>query len=132
MTDNRTTELTAMERFRAALEKRGIEFETNDDECAEGEERTTLFKANLGEGEFDIFVAAKDWYFDGKLTPWLDVEFHNTLTPEQAIDATLGSEREKRLEKLARSLYASYYDEWPDRAEEVYADRMKELGIEVG
>ena len=48
------------------------------------------------------------------------------------IAATLGSEREKRLEKLARSLYASYYDEWPDRAEEVYAERMKELGIEVG
>ena len=91
-----TTEQTAMGRFRAALEKRGIEFETNDDECAEGEERTTLFKANLGEGEFDIFVAAKDWYFDGKLTPWLDVEFHNALTPEQAIAATLGDEAPKK------------------------------------
>ena len=91
MTDNRTTEQTAMERFRAALEKRGVEFETDDDECAEGEERVTVFKANLGESDSDIYVTAKDWYFDGKLTPWLDVEFHNTLTPEQAIAATLGS-----------------------------------------
>jgi len=91
MTDNRTTEQTAMERFRAELEKRGIEFETDDDECAEGEERTTTFKANLGEGDSDIFVTAKDWYFDGKLMPWLEVEFHNVLTPEQAIAATLGS-----------------------------------------
>lgn len=96
MTDNRTTEQTAMERFRTALEERGIEFETDDDECAEGEERMTLFKANLGESEFDIFVTAKDWYFDGKLTPWLDVEFHNMLTPEQAIAATLGNTRAER------------------------------------
>jgi len=94
MTGNRTNEQTAMERFRALLEKRGVEFETNDDECAEGEERITVFKANLGESEFDIFVTAKDWYFDGKLTPWLDVEFHNTLTPEQAVVATLGCEQE--------------------------------------
>ena len=93
MSDNRPTAPTAMERFRTALEKRGIEFETNDDECAEGEERMTLFKANLGESEFDIFVTAKDWYFDGELTPWLDVEFHNALTPEQAIAATLGNSK---------------------------------------
>ena len=49
----------------------------------------------------------------------------------QAIAATLGSEREAKLERLARSLYADYHDEWPDRAEEIYAERMKELGIEV-
>lgn len=41
------------------------------------------------------------------------------------------SEREKRLEKLVRSLYADYYSECPDRAEEAYTERMKELGIEV-
>lgn len=93
---NRTNELTAMERFRAALEKCGIEFETSDDECAEGEERTTTFKANFGEDESDIFVTAKDWYFDGKLTPWLNVEFHSALTPEQAVAATLGDETPKK------------------------------------
>lgn len=50
---------------------------------------------------------------------------------EQAIAATLGSEREKALERLVRSLYADYHAEWPDRAEETYAERMKELGIGV-
>jgi hypothetical protein len=43
--------------------------------------------------------------------------------------ATLGSGREKALEKLARSLYADYRNEWPDRAEEAYAERMRELGL---
>lgn len=109
MTDNRTTELTAMERFRTALEKRGIEFETNDDECVEGEERMTVFKANLGESDSDIFVTAKDWYFDGKLTPWLDVEFHSALTPEQAIAATLGSDRLAFLEEKVK-LQGDYID----------------------
>lgn len=54
-------------------------------------------------------------------------------TEAEAIAAwnTRASEREAKLERLARSLYADYHDEWPDRAEEVYADRMKDLGIEV-
>jgi hypothetical protein len=88
MTDGRTTEQTAMEQFRMLLEKRGIEYETDDDECADGEERTTTFKASLGD---EIYVTAKEWYCGGELTPWLDVEFHNALTPEQAIAATLGN-----------------------------------------
>lgn len=97
MSDSRTTELLPMERFRAALEKRGIEYETDDDECAYGEPRCTVFKAHIGgDREMDIvIVGVKDWYFDGKLTPWLDVEFHNVLTPEQAIAATLGNERDE-------------------------------------
>lgn len=148
-TDNRMTEQTAMERFRAALEKRGIEFDTNDDECAEGEERTTVFKANLGESEFDIFVTAKDWYFDGELTPWLDVEFHNALTPDQAILVTLGEKpRDKTEEWLldacnqATNDYVAQLKElvqdWQALYEEPdYGDccrlrkRMQELGIEV-
>lgn len=35
------------------------------------------------------------------------------------------------LETLVSSLYADYYDEWPDRAEECYAERIAALGIEV-
>ena len=101
MTDNRTTELP-MEHFRAALEKRGIEYETNDDECAYGEPRCTVFKAHIGgDRETDIvIVGVKDWYFDGKLTPWLDVEFHNVLTPEQAIAVTLGRPKVKKVRGL--------------------------------
>jgi hypothetical protein len=54
----------------------------------------------------------------------------NTRTPEQAIAATLGSEREKALEKLVQDWQALY--EEPD-----YGDccslrkRMQALGIEV-
>lgn len=66
-------------------------------------------------------------YKDGTLCMTLQ----NFVTPEQAIAATLGSEREKALEELVRSLYADYYSEWPDRAEEAYAEWMKELGVGV-
>ena len=33
------------------------------------------------------------------------------------------------LEGLVKALYEAYHDEWPDRAEEEYAERMKELGV---
>lgn len=35
------------------------------------------------------------------------------------------------LEELVRGLYSSYHDEYPDRAEAVYEESLKELGIEV-
>ena len=109
ITDNRTTELLCK-----LLEERGIEW-SHGDAAYETEWSTPDGRhcsAMYWKPTFTVLVSG--------------------CTPEQAIAATLGSEREKRLEKLARSLYADYYDEWPDRAEEVYAERMKELGIEVG
>ena len=109
-TDNRTTEL------RKLLDERGVEYEKVDGWWTswETDGATSLpgvvYCEDLGDG--------------------LEIRWY-TITPEQAIAATLGSERESKLERLARSLYVDYHDEWPDRAEEVYAERMKELGIEV-
>ena len=54
------------------------------------------------------------------------------LTPEQAIAATLGSEREKALEELVRDLFDSgkYFN--PERyGINVLAKRARDLGIEV-
>jgi hypothetical protein len=76
------------------------------------------------------------------------------LTPEQAIAVTLGSEREKALESLARDMFAyidnccepdlsfgcvdpvdcAYYDkarDWCTKASSL-KQRMKTLGLEVG
>ena len=103
MTDNQTTEL-----LREGLTERGIEWRS-------GLEGVTW---------------VGDWCFveydNGKLTATCEP----VLTPEQAIAATLGSEREKALEKLVQDWQALY--EEPD-----YGDccrlrkRMQELGIEV-
>lgn len=103
MTGNRTTKL------RKLLTERGIEYETND-------------YMGVCETSWNGFTVMQ-------LTP--SAKLIMTVTPEQAIAVTLGSEREKAIEKMARSLYANYHDEWPDRAEEAYTERMKELGIEV-
>lgn len=52
------------------------------------------------------------------------------LTPEQAIAATLGSEREKALEELVQDWQVLYED--PDYGDCVrLRKRMQELGIEV-
>lgn len=113
-TDNLTTEL------RELLDERGVEYVIGYDQKGTSAVETTYFEHD---GKSVEFMA------------WVDIDHTKLtaydLTPEQAIAATLGSEREAKLERLVRSLYADYYDEWPDRAEEVYADRMKELGIEV-
>lgn len=74
MTDNRTTEL------RRLLTERGIEYETND-------------HMGVCETSWNGFTVMQ-------LTP--SAKLIMTVTPEQAIAATLGSEREKRLKKLVR------------------------------
>ncbi len=110
MSDNRTIELIRL------LEERGVKCEVID-----------FFgvKAVVWDGNVCRWVALPD---EGGLAVAV---YEDYLTPKQAIAATLGSEREKALEELVRSLYADYYNEWPDRAEEAYTERMKELGIEV-
>ena len=89
-------------------------------------------------GEIEIDESAEKEYYDGYSKHTVFAKKHDDgslefcerrYVPEDT--ATLGSEREKRLENLVRSLYADYHGEWPDRAEEAYVERMKELGIEV-
>lgn len=61
------------------------------------------------------------------------------LTPEQAIAATLGSEREERLEKLVLDMWFWGYEghmdsksqDWQMKHIDGVLDRMKELGIGV-
>ena len=126
MTDNRTTErVDHSPRVREAIDELMREKDATDSQ-------TTELRISEPLRGF-IRHQSNRAYIDGGQARWLtDIADKIDAKHEQAVAATLGSEREKRLEKLARSLYASYYDEWPDRAEEVYAERMKELGIEVG
>ena len=117
MTDNRTTELTATERICEQLEAAGVSF-VRSRLIIEG----TYWGVTWFVGETKFEFRENDKHADL-------IAFN--ATPEQTIAATLGSEREKALEELVRSLYADYYSEWPDRAEEAYAEWMKELGVGV-
>lgn len=124
MTDNQTTELTATERLRAMLNERGVDFKVHD---------------VLGN-------AAITW--QGDVCSWfaLDDEkglavavYRDYLTPEQAIAATLGSEREKALEELVRDMWFWGYEghmdsnsqDWQMKHIDGVLDRMKQLGIGV-
>lgn len=100
--------MNATEELRRMLDERGEPYTTNDDMGC----RETSWRG---------FTAYQ-------LTPDSKLIMHPT--PEQAIAATLGSEREKALEELVQDWQALY--EEPD-----YGDccrlmnRMRELGIEV-
>ena len=77
MTDNRTTEQTATERLRSLLDERGVEYETADGWWTSWDTAGAL--------DIGAVVYCED------LGSGLEIRWH-TITPEQAIAATLGSE----------------------------------------
>ena len=96
MTDNRTTA-----KLCKLLRERGIEYTTDDDERAYDEPVKTTWDFVLC--GLEMTVTATE-FVDVEGKTYLEMDFHHAFTPEQAIAATLGSEREKELEKLIRDL----------------------------
>ena len=114
MTDNRTTEL------REKLTERGVKWWPMHNN-GYYEDRDTEFVVN-GKKH-----TAHEWG-DG-------LAVYN-LTPEQAIVATLGNEREKELEELVRDAYwliarAIWSHESQEKFAADWTERMSVLGIEV-
>ena len=115
MTDNRTTELTATERLRALLDERGVKYETADGWWTSWD--------TDGASSIGAVVYCED------LGSGLEIRWH-TITPEQVIAATQGSEREKELEHLVKQLWYLVNH----RSGYGYAaalESIEELGIEV-
>ena len=109
MTDNRTTELLLK-----LLEERGLSYQTH------------YLHASWRVGQ-KLYGAVDN--LDGTLTV-------DNLTPEQAIAATLGSEREKELEELVRDAYwlivrAVWTHVSQDKFAADWTERVSVLGIEV-
>ena len=108
MTDNQTTEL------RRLLDERGVEYTTND---------------HMG-----VYETSWNGFTAGQLSP--NAKLIMVVTPELAIAATLGSEREKALEELVRDAYwliarAVWTHESQDKFAADWTERMSVLGIEV-
>ncbi len=109
MTDNRTTEL------RRLLDERGFGYKPT---------RFSMLQTTFTANGVEWIVTERE------ATGELFVEPRHGLTPEQAIAATLGSEREKALEELVQDWQALY--EYPDYGDCIrLRKRMQELGIEV-
>lgn len=111
MTDNRTTELCKL------LEERGVEYEESQD-CFR-----TRFRFNYCE-------ACGDYLNEIEVMGACITVSKSYLSPEQAIAATLGSERERRLELLVNQLWYLVNH----RSGYGYAaalEAIEELGIEV-
>lgn len=122
MTDSRTTELR-VKRLRELLDERGIEHYDHEN----GEPLRVLEKAEEPATSWRVDGASYCAVPDGKGTfdVWID-----HCMPEQAIAATLGSEREKVLEELVQDWQALY--EEPDYGDCIrLRKRMQALGIEV-
>ena len=116
MIDNRTTEL------REKLAERGVEFTTDDfDHLLTTNWWVDEIYAKYLEDTSESYVDEDD--------PILKLRIKR-VTPEQAIAATMGSEREKRLEKLVNQLWYLVNH----RSGYGYAaalEAIEELGIEV-
>jgi hypothetical protein len=103
--------MTATDELRRLLDERGVEWD------GESYESCTFWNE-----EKNLAVASED--IDGKL--WVS----QSITPEQAIAATLGSERERELELLVKQLWYLVNH----RSGYGYAaalESIEELGIEV-
>lgn len=113
MSDNRTTEL------REKLDVLGIEHFDYD----KGGRTQTQWEAPDGKRHFTYETSNNPAKTARLVIAWFP-------TPEQAIAATLGSEREKALEELVQDWQALY--EYPDYGDCIrLRKRMQELGIEV-
>ena len=104
MTDNRTTKL-----LHKLLDERGVEYETDVDECCDDEQPSTTWDFNLC--GLEMTVTTKEFVdIDGKT--YLEMDFHHAFTPEQAIAATLGNStltaEHVREAIFNNSSYASY------------------------
>jgi len=124
MTDSNATEL------RELLDERGVEYDVKDLPNIKFF-HDTRWNANGVRWCFTEFVGATTCLT--MCNEWKD------CTPEQAIAATLGSEREKELEELVRDMWFWGYEghmdneskDWQMKHIDGVLDRMKELGVEV-
>lgn len=107
--------MTATDELLRLLDERGVEY---DSKTYEG---VTFWNE-------DTNMAVASEGYDGKL--WVS----QSLTPEQAIEATLGSDLQAENAKL-RELVRDFYPFASGRAAKpwlaVRRDRMRELGVEV-
>ena len=108
MTENRTTEL-----LREGLTERGVRWASKPTHP-----ETTW--------------SHDGWWYNAKFEPWSDSTFKVTIydvTPEQAIAATLGNEREAELVRAMEDVLRHSTDTvWVGEAETL-VDRMVSLGV---
>lgn len=84
--------MSATDELWRMLNERGVEYLTDDDERAYDEPaRTTWDFVLCG---YEMTVTATE-FVDVEGKTYLEMDFHHAFTPEQAIAATLGSERDE-------------------------------------
>lgn len=107
------TEKSATDVLREKLTERGVKWRDESNAYV----KVTTFTVNGIEwNAIDFFNSEPEWMI---------LRSNTNITPEQAIAATLGSEREKALEKLVqKALDEGWCDEW------WYEDALK-LGLEA-
>ena len=114
--------MTATDELRRLLDERGVEWWEGDDE------RKTHWRSN---------GLTWEYFNSGNGDAWLGFlgACEQDIAPEQAIAATLGTQdlqaENAKLRELVRDLYEMAYPECPSAFEAAFADRMRELGIEV-
>ena len=100
--------MTATEKLRSLLDERGVEWEEVESCLATG---ITRFRAQNG-----VWMR----YVDYDVYQWFDDDEDGSLTPEQAITATLGDDNSDTVKRLME-LQGGHYS-WPTLYEAVTGD----------
>ena len=118
--------MTATEKLRALLDERGVEHEDKYTELAPDISGwySTWWQGIAGM----TFMAISDETVGREDCVYINETY---LTPEQAIAATLGSDREAELEALVKELYENAVEFNFKGWIPYYRDRFAALGIEV-
>ena len=118
--------MTATDELRRLLDERGVEWRKAPHYSGESQDNETIFEGN-----------GIEWYTNDHMNGRLGLRaLRYEVTPEQAVEATLGSDLKAENEKL-RELCADLYDH-AEFSIDYFGDahgilpRMRELGIEVG
>ena len=125
--------MTATERLRELLDERGVEWKEHSHTMpgSMAIQYETLWGQPIdntsGKPISRVYHCRATEMGDGRL--FLEAQL---VTPEQAVAATLGSEREHDLEGLLRDMHAELVDWAPRSISQLWADRMEQVGVYAG
>ena len=113
--------MTATDELRRLLDGLGVEYETED--------RPTIRYTDWGDWVFSEPMDAKPHTLGAQCEL-----MRIPATPEQAVEATLGSDlkaENAKLRELLSELYESAWLEYQSAFEHTFGERLRKLGIEV-
>ena len=112
--------MSATEELRELLDERGAEWEADDTQVSD---RDWYYVTYVKEGY------GRTWVYEEPPDCDLLISYNNDLGAEDAVAATLGSEREKELESLAADMFCWLVDDLTPQQVRTWENRLEDLDV---